>query len=127
MTIAATVLTASQSAAKVAFAPTSVGRFVKVIALPGAKHVESGIYFVESHRGARGCNGNSWLTLSDNCLGTVELGWREALFTEIASITILTSPADIAPFFNPATVEVSAPLLAPVSTTLTAPAMNPAV
>ena len=131
MTIAAIVLSAAQTAAKSVFAPTSVGRFLKVVALPGAKHLATGIYFVESHRGIRGCNGNSWLLLADNECGKVELGWREAVFSEIATAEVVTKVADMAKFFAPCeavvtgSVEVSVPaILDPVSTALEAPALN---
>ena len=136
MTIPAVVLTASQAAVKALFAPTSVGRFLNVVALPGAAHVQSGIYFVSAHRGVRGCNGNSWLTLCDNELGTVELSWREAVVTEIASVEVVTKVAEMAVFFGAsapvvtASVVVEIPvedatgILAPVSTELEAPALD---
>jgi len=131
MTVPATVLSLSQAAVKALFAPTSVGRFLSVDAIRGAKHVATGIYFVSAHRGRSGCNGNSWLTFCDNELGSIELSWRDAVFTEIASVAIVTTVAEMAVFFGAAAPVVTASVvvevptvLDPVSTVLEAPPLD---
>jgi len=130
MTIPATVLSLSQAAVKAAFTPTSVNSFLEIVAMPGATKVTSGIYFVTARRGVRGCNGNSWLTLRDNELGSIELSWREVVFSQIESIKVLKCPSDVGRFFAnaeavTATVVVEVPtILDPVSTALEAPMLN---
>ena len=119
---------------KPAFAASSVGRFLEVVAAPGSP-LASGVYFVEGldAKGTkRGCEGDTSLILR-NATGTFVMGWREASgeyskgvvkFPRLLSVTVVTDYQKIIDHVTAsqsltATVEVSATVTPTVEVSVT--------